>query len=54
MPTAETYWVVMSDRDGGECDPEGPFECADDAIVYAHSMLDEARWVSYEIQQGDD
>jgi hypothetical protein len=21
------YWVVMFDRDGGELDPEGPFEC---------------------------
>ena len=47
-------WVVMFDRDGDELDPEGPFECEDDAINYAHSMLDEWRWVSYEIQKGDE
>ena len=47
-----TYWVVMFDRDGGECDPEGPFKSFYDATTYAHSMLDEWRWVSYEIQEG--
>lgn len=49
-----TLWVVMFDRDGDETDPEGPFECSDDAINYAHSMLDDWRWVSYEIEEGDE
>ena len=29
MPTAN-YWVVMFDRDGGEKDPEGPYDCYDE------------------------
>ena len=49
-----TYWVVMYDRDGGESDPEGPFESKKDALNHMWSMLDDWRWVSYEIQQGDD
>ena len=43
------YWVVMFDRDGGESDPEGPFDF-DDALDHAGSMLDDWRWVTYEIQ----
>ena len=45
-------WVVMFDRDGGECDPEGPFYCREDALNYAESVLDDWRWVCYEIQEG--
>jgi hypothetical protein len=45
------YWVVMFDRDGGEQDPEGPFECRDDAVSSAEFGLD-WRWVTYEIQEG--
>ena len=47
-------WVVMYDRDGDESDPEGPFECREDALDHAESMLDDCRWVSYEIQEGDE
>ena len=43
------YWVVMFDRDGGELDPEGPFDCQRDAQNHGEFMLD-WRWVSYEIQ----
>jgi hypothetical protein len=46
------YWVVMFDRDGGELDPEGPFECQRDAQSHAEFMLD-WQWVTYEIQ-GDE
>ena len=49
-----TCWVVMYDRDGGECDPEGPFDFRDEAVSHGEFMLDEARWVSYEIQQEND
>jgi hypothetical protein len=44
-----TYWVVMFDRDGGELDPEGPFDCQSDAKSYGEFALDN-RWVTYEIQ----
>lgn len=44
-------WVVMFDRDGGEDNPEGPFDCREDALDHAESMLDDWRWVSYEIQE---
>ena len=47
-------WVVMFDPDGGECDPEGPFDCREEAVSHGESMLDDARWVTYEIQEGDD
>ena len=47
-------WVVMYDRDGGESDPEVPFECYEDAKDYANSALNCWRWVSYEIQEGDE
>jgi len=53
MLTAE-YWVVMFDRDGGEQDPEGPFDCREDAKSNAEYQLDDWRWVSYEIQEGDE
>jgi hypothetical protein len=46
------YWVVMFDRDGGELDPEGPFECQRDAQSHAEFALD-WQWVTYEIQ-GDE
>ncbi len=49
-----SYWVVMYDRDGGEQDPEGPFDCREDAEHDALGQLDNWRWVSYEIQEGDD
>ena len=52
-PTAE-YWVVMFDRDGGEQDPEGPFDCRDEAKSNAEYQLDDWRWVSYEIQEESD
>ena len=52
MPT-DNYWVVMFDRDGGEKDPEGPFKCKEDAASHAKSELDDWRWVSYEIQEGE-
>jgi hypothetical protein len=45
------YWVVMFDRDGGELDPEGPFDCQRDAQSHAEFALD-WQWVSYEIQEG--
>ena len=47
------YWVVMFDRDGGEKDPAGPFDCREDAEANAKYELDGWRWVSYEIQEGD-
>jgi hypothetical protein len=53
MPTAN-YWVVMFDRDGGEKDPEGPFDSRDEAKSHAEFDLDGCRWVTYEIQEGDD
>ena len=48
-------WVVMYDRDGDESDPEGPFECRDEAVSHGESMLTGGtwRWVTYEIQEGD-
>ena len=49
-----TYWVVMFDRDGGESDPEGPFVTHHDAEDHANSDLDCWRWVTYEIQEGDE
>jgi hypothetical protein len=49
-----TYWVVMFDRDGGECDPEGPFANHHEAEDYTRFCLDDWRWVSYEIQEGDE
>ena len=48
-----SYWVVMFDRDGGEQDPEGPFDCRSDAQSHAEFALD-SRWVTYEIQLEDD
>jgi hypothetical protein len=48
-----SYWVVMFDRDGGEQDPEGPFDCRSDAQSHAEFTLD-SRWVTYEIQMEDD
>jgi hypothetical protein len=48
-----TYWVVMFDRDGGELDPEGPFDCLYEAVCCGECMLD-CQWVTYEIQEGDD
>ena len=47
------YWVVMFDRDGGELDPEGPFECQRDAQSHAEFALD-WQWVTYEIQTEDE
>ena len=47
------YWTVMLDRDGGESDPEGPFDCREDAVSYAEGQLDDWRWVCYEIQEGE-
>jgi hypothetical protein len=47
-----TYWVVMYDRDGGELDPEGPYDCQHEAQSHAEFMLDN-RWVTYEIQMED-
>ena len=47
-----SYWVVMFDRDGGELDPEGPFDCQSDAQSHGEFMLD-WRWVTYEIQKED-
>jgi hypothetical protein len=49
------YWTVMFDRDGGESDPEG-FDCREDAVSYGECMLGGGtwRWVSYEIQEGDE
>ena len=44
-----SYWVVMLDRDGGELDPEGPFDYQSDAKSHGEFMLD-WRWVTYEIQ----
>ena len=49
-----TYWVVMFDRDGGESEPQGPFESHEDAKQCALYVMDNWRWVSHEIQQGDD
>ena len=49
-----TCWVVMYDRDGGESEPEGPFESHEDARRYALSEIDNPRWVSHEIYEGDD
>ena len=49
-------WVVMFDPDGGESDPEGPFDCRDEAVSHGESMLTGGtwRWVTYEIQEGDE
>ena len=48
-------WVVMFDSDGGESDPEGPFESHEDANQYALLRIrDNWRWVTYEIQEGDE
>lgn len=47
------YWVVMFDRDGGELDPEGPFDCQRDAQSHAEFALD-WQWVTYEIQTEDE
>jgi len=47
------YWVVMFDRDGGELDPEGPFEYRDEAKSHGEFMLD-CQWVTYEIQEGEE
>ena len=44
------YWVVMFDRNGGELDPEGPFDCQSDAESHAESTLD-SHWVYAEIQR---
>ena len=51
-----THWVVMFDSDGGECDPEGPFDYREEALTYAEGMLCGGtwRWVTYEIQEGDE
>ena len=49
-----SYWVVMFDRDGGEDDPSGPFDCQQEAQSHADSELDDWRWVTYEIQMGDE
>ena len=43
------YWIVMFDRDGGELDPEGPYDCPRDAQSHGEVMLDR-RGVTYEIQ----
>jgi hypothetical protein len=53
MPTAN-YWVVMFDRDGGEKDPEGPFDSWSEARSHGEFDLDGCRWVTYEIQEDDD
>jgi len=47
------YWVVMFDRNGGELDPEGPFEYRDEAKSHGEFMLD-CQWVTYEIQEGEE
>jgi hypothetical protein len=39
---AKSYWVVMFDRDGGEQDPEGPFECRDDGADEAYEAWRDA------------
>jgi hypothetical protein len=49
-----SYWVVMFDRDGGEDEPAGPFDCLQDAQSYADSESDNWRWVTYEVQEGDE
>ena len=49
-----SYWVVVFDRDGGEQDPEGPYTCREDAVSYGEFALDYWRWVSYEIQEGEE
>jgi len=51
---AKCYWVVMFDRDGGEKDPDGPYDCEEDAVGNAEGQLMDWRWVTYEIQDGDD
>ena len=48
-----SYWFVMFDRNGGESDPEGPFDCRDDAVSGAECEIDDWRWVTYEIQEGE-
>ena len=49
-----TCWVVMYDRDGGESEPEGPFESHEDASKYAlYEVMDNWRWVSHEVYEGD-
>ena len=48
-----SYWVIMFDRDGGELDPEGPFDYQSYAKSHGEFMLD-WRWVTYEIQMEDD
>ena len=50
------YWVVMFDRDGGESDPEGPFDCRYEAVSHGEFMLTGGTWgwVTYEIQEGDE
>ena len=44
------FYVVMFDRDGGESDPEGPYDCQGDAQSHGEFMLD-WHWVSYEIYE---
>jgi hypothetical protein len=48
------YWVAMIDRDGGEKDLSGPYDCIEDAKSAAEFYLDCWQWVTYEIQEGDD
>ena len=50
---AMNYWIVMFDRDGGESDPEGPYDCQSAAQSHGELMLD-WRWVTYEIQTEND
>jgi hypothetical protein len=55
METVEyVYWAVMFDRDGGEGDPCGPYDCKEDAESAAECYLDNWQWVTYEIQEGHD
>jgi hypothetical protein len=46
------FYVVMFDRDGGESDPEGPYDCLSDAQSHGEFMLD-WRWVAYETYEED-
>jgi hypothetical protein len=48
------YWVVLFDRDGGESDPEGPFDCQSDAQSCGEFAVDCWQWVSYVIQKEQD
>ena len=47
------FYLVMTDRDGGESDPT-PYETLEDAFLAGENCYDNPLWVSYKLYEERD